>query len=422
MAKVSRARRQFSRVVGWILFIVGLCYLPSDIAGIFDWVGKSAPELSWLRSAPSWRWVSPALVLFGGSAFLIPWFIERREKKKGSSSTDDQPLRGVHFRGDLSLLTIPGPDGPTMPILAFKTQGRQNALEGTRSRPRALRFILPLEAEGRTVREGDLPAEIQSGAGNLIVKRFTDSGVIVDEHGTKGEEIRAEVYYESRLRHESSTEWVIRHDWGLRPNVRVLDAEGNEVVADVNQRSADTTVIRFGQPQSGVSVCIESRHMIEAFLDAPNDEWLHESPSQATTSHDTPTSPDRLRNPIPEETQRLEGLKQELVDQVYPPSLKELLQRKLDEGYKLLENVPSWLGDVSKAFSGVPTTTEAHVDNWAFQVEALLKEDPRRLAIFRISRPPYDALKTLAGITGNPLRERLEHELHQLEEVIRGLP
>lgn len=313
-----------------------------------------------------------------------------------------------------------------MPVLGFRTQGRRDGHENTPSRPRALRFTLPMNAEGITVREGNLPAEIPCGAGKLVIKRFADTEVIFDEIGTDGEEVRAEIYYERRQRHESSTEWVIQHDWGLRPNVRLFDAEGNEVEADISHRDPDSVRVGFGQPQSGVSICIESRHQVEIYLDPATDrvtlvtpEEEHEGPASPVEPPDLTTA---VRSSTSEGRELLERAKKELVDQMYPPSLKELLQRKLDEGYRLLENVPSWAGDISKSFSGIPVTTEAHVDNWTFQVEALLTDDPKRLAIFRIPRP-FDALKTLATLAGgSPLRDRLEHELHQLEEIIKGLP
>jgi hypothetical protein len=97
------------------------------------------------------------------------------------------------------------------------------------------------------------------------------------------------------------------------------------------------------------------------------------------------------------------------------------LQRKLDEGFALRKRLPDLMVDVTASLSGIPTATDADVDNWTFQVEAILHDEPKRLGIFRIPKP-YDALRTAAGLGESPLKQQLDHSLNQLEEVIKGLP
>jgi hypothetical protein len=77
-------------------------------------------------------------------------------------------------------------------LVHFSTQGRISVEITTGRKPRALRFIIPIE---QTVREPDLPAEVPVGKGKLIIKRFTERGFAFEERGTVGDDVRAEIYF-----------------------------------------------------------------------------------------------------------------------------------------------------------------------------------------------------------------------------------
>lgn len=67
-------------------------------------------------------------------------------------------------------------------------------------------------------------------------------------------------------RFEALTQWRIRHGWGRHPTVRVLDHEGNEVVAGVKYPDGQEVVVSFGEPESGEARLVEGE--VEVRLDA----------------------------------------------------------------------------------------------------------------------------------------------------------
>lgn len=48
--------------------------------------------------------------------------------------------------------------------------------------------------------------------------------------------------------------WTITHNLGQRPNVAVLDEDGNEVFADVDHASINQVVITFPTPFAGSAI------------------------------------------------------------------------------------------------------------------------------------------------------------------------
>lgn len=67
-------------------------------------------------------------------------------------------------------------------------------------------------------------------------------------------------------RFEALTEWSIHHGLGRHPTVRVLDHEGNEVVAGVKYLDDQEVIVSFGEPESGEARLFEGE--VEVRLDA----------------------------------------------------------------------------------------------------------------------------------------------------------
>jgi hypothetical protein len=80
---------------------------------------------------------------------------------------------------------------PYVDQFSFETMGRRDRSIGTAGKPRALRFIQPVQ---ETVREEDLPKELYFDGGTLVVKKFSDHGVTVDELNTALVRVTAEVF------------------------------------------------------------------------------------------------------------------------------------------------------------------------------------------------------------------------------------
>ncbi len=98
-----------------------------------------------------------------------------------------------HIDVGITELKIPGPANfSAIHLVQFTTANRSEHHEDTRRRPKALRFLFPMQA---TVREADLPMDLPCGGGKLIIKRFTDQGFSFEEKETGGDEVRAEVYF-----------------------------------------------------------------------------------------------------------------------------------------------------------------------------------------------------------------------------------
>jgi hypothetical protein len=84
-----------------------------------------------------------------------------------------------------------GPANPGVNEINWRTQGQMERHIHIAFRPRALRFFEPTD---QIVREADLPSIVPIGRGHVVVRRFFDQGVMVDEIGTVGDVVRAEPY------------------------------------------------------------------------------------------------------------------------------------------------------------------------------------------------------------------------------------
>lgn len=209
---------------------------------------------------------------------------------------------------------------------------------------------------------------------------------------------------------------VALFDWWQRVEFAVTHRQGVSRLLAVIANAIFNPWVAWGATFVGAFILIflafRSERNVHGLSGNLETEVLPARPSQSTSLRSA-----RTRDAIT----RQQEIVRDLEDQVHPPSLKEQLQRKLDEGVALLERVPDLVATFAVSLSGIPVATEAEIDNWAFQVEAILDDEPKRLAIFRIPMA-FDALRAMARVGENPLRQRLDHLLHQLEEVIKGLP
>lgn len=154
--------------------------------------GLGAPRLIWLLTLAvavvlaSWALLQHRKV---GNDEQI-----RREGKKALRQGQQTPAASARAGvvASLEALRIPGPSSPHTHLISFQTANNRVRHVGTQGKPRALRFVVPTELE---VRDEDLPAGLACGAGTLIVKRFTETGIALEERGTAGDDVQAEVYF-----------------------------------------------------------------------------------------------------------------------------------------------------------------------------------------------------------------------------------
>lgn len=100
---------------------------------------------------------------------------------------------GIRMHGSVSAMVIPGPGSPSLHQLSYETQGRRHhKVADWRRRPMAIRFSVPVD---RIVREHELPVEISSGNGRLVVEKFYSEGVVIDEDGTVGDPVGLVGYF-----------------------------------------------------------------------------------------------------------------------------------------------------------------------------------------------------------------------------------
>lgn len=113
------------------------------------------------------------------------------EPAKGTGEALDA---SVTMTSSLSHLVIPGPGNPTLHQVGYQTEGRRHFAYGAlKRRPKAIRFSKP---EDRLVRSADLPFEMRSGSGQIIVEKFYDDGVVIDEVGSVGDPVTFVAYFD----------------------------------------------------------------------------------------------------------------------------------------------------------------------------------------------------------------------------------
>jgi len=148
------------------------------------------------------------LITIVGLIISAPFFIwayilyKRQNENKGKPSPVPPPLdRSVKEKlpNGRTLTTYPPnifqgrPESENkVQKVMFDTESRHEVLIPTYGgKPRTLRFIYPHE---QVVQESDLPTEIPTGDGRLVVKKFTPKGFVIDELSTYGVKVEVEVY------------------------------------------------------------------------------------------------------------------------------------------------------------------------------------------------------------------------------------
>ncbi|CAN5775728.1 hypothetical protein BH24CHL6_BH24CHL6_08790 [soil metagenome] len=103
-------------------------------------------------------------------------------------------VEGITFRDSLgSLIKRPGPESTSVHEAIFESRGERNRLYDIGFRPRAVRFV----GADTTIRESDLPVRVKCGRGDILVKKFHERGIVVDEIGTEGDPAAFEFYPET---------------------------------------------------------------------------------------------------------------------------------------------------------------------------------------------------------------------------------
>jgi hypothetical protein len=88
------------------------------------------------------------------------------------------------------ILSSPGSEDKIQRVM-FKTEAGGEVHIPTSGSPRVLRFLRPHEV---IIREDELPIEVPTGDGRLVVKKFTTTGFIVEEISTYNVQVEVEVY------------------------------------------------------------------------------------------------------------------------------------------------------------------------------------------------------------------------------------
>ncbi len=97
-------------------------------------------------------------------------------------------------------ITSPGSEEKIQKVM-FRTESGGEVKIPTNGRPQKLRFLHPHE---QIVLENDLPIEIPTGDGRLVVKLFTPTGFLMEEIGTNDVQVEVEVYLKPEANKEDS--------------------------------------------------------------------------------------------------------------------------------------------------------------------------------------------------------------------------
>jgi hypothetical protein len=197
---------------GALMVFVGLLFIGSAL-GIGDSIGASSAYIASHASV---------IALLGGGVLIVgavTIIVRLCMDKKWRYSKTPEVLSLPRVEGFEMLVTRAPENTKDLPLVHFITQNRASAEIVTNGKPRALRFIIPVE---QVLRESDLPIEVPVGRGKVIVKRFTEKGFAFEERDTVGDQVRAEIYFKDTL--ESATSTVRRVTPEQR--VRFIDAVG----------------------------------------------------------------------------------------------------------------------------------------------------------------------------------------------------
>jgi hypothetical protein len=89
---------------------------------------------------------------------------------------------------------VPEPGSPVMDEIVYATENRPHRPVDCGGQPRSIRFSEPRDQLVTAADLGQLA--IPCGQGRLVVERFYDRGVVIDERGTTGDTVRFTAYFD----------------------------------------------------------------------------------------------------------------------------------------------------------------------------------------------------------------------------------
>ena len=103
-----------------------------------------------------------------------------------------------------------------------------------------------------------LASTVQIGPGvgqALTMGSPTLSGAVTNVPKTIREVIIAESFYYEHEQTAPASEWTVTHNLGKRPNVSVIDSDGEEVLVEVDHIDMNTIHILWPTPSTGTVIC-----------------------------------------------------------------------------------------------------------------------------------------------------------------------
>lgn len=101
------------------------------------------------------------------------------------------PASGLGVTDVPSIRVTPGPGSPTLDQVSYATDNRRHNAYELGFSPKAIRLSKP---EDRLLRAADLPFEMASGSGEVVVEKFYADGVVIDEVNTSGQPVAFVAY------------------------------------------------------------------------------------------------------------------------------------------------------------------------------------------------------------------------------------
>lgn len=126
----------------------------------------------------------------------VAWVLVKQERGRAAKEQHKAPKLApqqgpatgelASLKGNLQAVRIPGPGSPNTRLAVTKTEGASNRLIAVGVRPTKILVEPPTVV----ISDGDLPKEVPVPGGSILVKRFSADGIILDERGTVGVELR----------------------------------------------------------------------------------------------------------------------------------------------------------------------------------------------------------------------------------------
>lgn len=160
---------------------LGLTFL----AGLVVWILADGPDPIALATAVLISWLLVLLLIWLWALRAVPAEVAF---EAGRPIGQDPDPRLVGFYKEI----IRAPNSPRQLVVEFVTTGERDRLIKVGFEPEVVRFVEPRE---KVVKPGDPPVSIRMPwrRGRLVITRFWATGFYVDEEGTSGRMIRAEV-------------------------------------------------------------------------------------------------------------------------------------------------------------------------------------------------------------------------------------